>query len=134
MVGEGRQHEDEDKRRREQIEARNRADQLCYQIEKALEDTKDKLPADKVAEAKQAVTELRSAIDKQDHEAIVSGTASLEKLMGEIATKAYEAAGQPPPGGPGAGPGNGGPPPGAAPGGDKKRQDDVIDAEFEEGS
>jgi molecular chaperone DnaK len=133
MVGEGKQHEDEDKRRREQIEARNRADQLAYQIEKALEETKDKLPADKVIEAKQAVTDLRAAIDKQDHDAIVRGTAALEKLMGEIATKAYEAAGQTPPSG-GAGPGNGGPPGGAAPGGDKKRQDDVIDAEFEEGS
>jgi molecular chaperone DnaK len=138
MVGEGKQHEDEDKKRREQIETRNRADQLCYQIEKALEETKDKLPADKVAEAKQAVTALRAAIDKQDHDGIVSGTAALEKLMGEIATKAYEAAGQSPPGGggPDAGPGNGGPgAAGGAPGaGDKKRQDDVIDAEFEEGS
>jgi molecular chaperone DnaK len=45
MVGEGQQHEEEDKRRRDQIEARNRADQLCYQVEKALEETKDKLPA-----------------------------------------------------------------------------------------
>jgi molecular chaperone DnaK len=133
MVNEGKQHEEEDKKRREQIEVRNRADQLCYQIEKALEDTKDKLPADKVAAAKQAVTELRSAIDKQDHDAIVRGTSELEKLMGEIATKAYEDAGQKPPTGGGSGPGNGGPG-GAAPGGDKKRQDDVIDAEFEEGS
>ena len=94
MVDEGQQHEEEDKRRREQIEARNRADQLCYQVEKALEETKDKLPADKVAVARQAVIDLRAAIDKQDHDAIARGTGELEKLMGEIATKAYEAAGE----------------------------------------
>ncbi len=133
MVGEGQQHEEEDKNRRDQIEARNRADQLCYQVEKALEETKDKLPADKVAVARQAVLDLRAAIDKQDHEAITRGTSELEKLMGEIATQAYEAAGE------GEGPkgptgGGAGPAGGAAPRGQQKRQDDVIDAEFEEGN
>src|SRR6185436_19210066 len=126
--GEGQQHEEEDKRRRDQVETRNRADQLCYQVEKALEETKDKLPADKVAAAKTAVSELRSAIDKQDHEGITRGMGALEKLMGEIAQKAYEGAGA-------AGGGDGG---GPAAGGEKsekgEKKDDVIDAEFEEGS
>src|SRR5207249_3765720 len=129
MVEEGKQHETEDKQRREQVETRNRADQLCYQVEKALEETKDKLPADKIAAAKSAVAELRSAIDKQDHEAITRGMSALEKLMGEIAQKAYEsagAAGGPSDGAPGAGP--------AADGPSEKKKDDVIDAEFEEGS
>jgi molecular chaperone DnaK len=127
MVEEGKQHESEDKERREQIEARNRADQLCYQVEKALEDTKDKLPADKVSAARTAVTELRAAIDKQDHEGITRGTGELEKLMGEIAQKAYESAGAPGGAAPG-GPAAGGPAAG------EKKKDDVIDAEFEEGS
>jgi molecular chaperone DnaK len=133
MVDEGKQHEDEDKARREQIETRNRADQLCYQVEKALEDAKDKLPADKVTAAREAITTLRGAIDRQDHEAIVQNTSKLEALMGEIAAKAYETAGpgQQPPGDGGAGPGG----PTAGAGGDKKKKkDDVIDAEFEEGS
>jgi len=132
MVDEGKQHEDEDKARREQIETRNRADQLCYQVEKALEDAKDKLPADKVTAAREAITTLRGAIDRQDHEAIVQNTSKLEALMGEIAAKAYETAG------PGQPPGDGGASPGgptAGAGGDKKKKkDDVIDAEFEEGS
>jgi molecular chaperone DnaK len=129
MVEEGKQHEAEDKSRREQVETRNRADQLCYQVEKALEDTKDKLPADKVSAAKTAVAELRSAIDKQDHDAITKGLGELEKLMGEIAQKAYETAGAA--GAPG---GAAGGAPSAAGAGDKKKKDDVIDAEFEEGN
>src|SRR5262249_26546180 len=70
MVDEGKQHEQDDKLRREQIELRNQADQLTYHVEKALEDAKDKLPADKVAQARETITQLRSAIDKQDHDAI----------------------------------------------------------------
>jgi molecular chaperone DnaK len=131
MVEEGKQHEAEDKERREQIETRNRADQLCYQVEKALEDAKDKLPADKVAEARTTITQLRAAIDKQEHEAIKSDMQKLEKLMGEIAQKAYETAGQ---GAPDATAGGNGGGQAAGGGGGKKKQDDVIDAEFEEGS
>jgi molecular chaperone DnaK len=128
MVEEGKQHEAEDQTRREQVETRNRADQLCYQVEKALEETKDKLPADKVAAAKTAVTDLRAAIDKQDHEAITRHMGALEKLMGEIAQKAYEGAGAPA--------GNGGPEAGGggAKGEKGEKKDDVIDAEFEEGN
>ncbi len=121
MVEEGKQHEAEDKQRREQIEQRNRADQLCYQVEKALEEGKDKLPADKVAEARGVVTELRAAIDKQEHEAIARGSEKLEKLMTEIAQQAYATAGQP------------GTPEDGGPAAADKKQDDVIDAEFEEG-
>src|SRR5688572_27562449 len=47
MVGEAKKHEEEDKARREEVEQRNRADQLCYQVEKTLDESKDKLPADK---------------------------------------------------------------------------------------
>jgi len=130
MVDEGKQHESEDKTRREQVETRNRADQLCYQVEKALDDAKDKIEADKAAVARQTVTDLRAAIDKQDHEAITSGVQKLEAVMGEIAQKAYEGAGAPPGAPPGPGVGEAGP----AAGGGKKKQDDVIDAEFEEGN
>jgi molecular chaperone DnaK len=131
MVDEGKAHEAEDKRRREEVEARNRADQLCYSVEKALEEAKDKLPEDKVKAAKDKITELRAAIGKQDAAAIQTGMEQLEKLMGEIASAAYQGAGTPPTGG--AGP----TPPGAeggAPGPAGKRQGEVIDAEFEEGS
>jgi molecular chaperone DnaK len=140
MVDEAKKHEAEDKTRREEVETRNRADQLCYQVEKTLDETKDKLPAEKTTAIRDQVAKVRSAIDKQDAAAIKSGTEELEKLMHEIAQAAYQAAGQQPgaPGGPGA-PGAGGPAAGGgaepgAKGGAKKPQDDVIDAEYEEGN
>ena len=127
MVKEGAENEADDKKRREQVEARNKADQLCYGVEKALAEGKDKLPADKVATIEGQVKSLRTAIEKEDHEAIQSGMEALEKAMAELAQAAYGGAG-----GPGA-PGGGGGAPGAGGGGKKKDKDgDVIDAEFEE--
>jgi molecular chaperone DnaK len=124
MVEQGKTFEEEDKRRREEIEARNRADQLCYTVEKTLDEAKDKLPADKVSSIRDKIASLRSASEKQDVASIKSGTEELEKLMTEIASAAYQAAG-------GATPGA------AAPGASKQKagaDDDVIDAEFEEGN
>jgi len=130
MVDDAKKYEEEDKRRREEVETRNRADQLCYSVEKTLDEAKDKLPADKVAAAKTKIASLRSAIDKQDNNAIKQETQDLEKIMHEMAQVAYQASGgaQPPPRD------------GAAPGGDASgksgaksgKPDDVIDAEFEE--
>ncbi len=126
MVEEASAHEEEDKKRREAVELRNKADQLCYSIEKALVDAKDKLPADKVANIERQVATLRESIEKDDTDAIRTQTTELEAAMGEIAQQAYGASA--PPGGapPGAEPPSGGAPPSG--GGD----DDVIDAEFEE--
>jgi molecular chaperone DnaK len=123
MVKEGSEHEAEDKRRREQVETRNKADQLCYGVEKALAEVKDKVPADKVADIEAKVKSLRSAIDKEDHDAIARGAEGLEKAMAEIAQVAYGQAG-----GPGAPAGGAGPAAGAK----KQPQGDVIDAEFED--
>ena len=128
MVNDAQAHEADDQRRREAIEARNRADQLCYQVEKSLGDVKDKLPADKIADVESKVKSLREAIDKQDEDAIKSGTAALEEAMKGIAEAAYAQAGAAP-GGNGA---SGGPSAGGAPAGGASSDDDVIDAEFEE--
>jgi molecular chaperone DnaK len=127
MVKEGAEHEAEDKKRRDQVETRNKADQLCYGVEKALAEGKDKLPADKVATIEGQVKSLRTAIEKEDHDAIQSGMEALEKAMADLAQAAYGGAG-----GPGAPGGDGGAP--GAGGGKKKdgKDGDVIDAEFEE--
>ena len=122
MVQDAASHEEEDKKRREEIEARNKADQLCYATEKALVDAKDKLPADKVVVIEAQVKTLREAIEKQDDAAIREGTATLEKSMHELAAAAYAAAGGP------AGDGSEGTPSGEK----KKAPGDVIDAEFED--
>jgi molecular chaperone DnaK len=129
MVEEGKANEESDKQRREEIETRNRADQLCWTVEKTLNDAKDKLPADKVSQIENNVKNLRAALDKDDAAAIKSGMETLEKSMHELAQVAYQAAGAPP-GGAGGAPGAG------APGGGKKekKDDGVIDAEFEDGN
>jgi molecular chaperone DnaK len=138
MVKDAQEHEAEDKKKREEIERRNKLDNLCYTIEKTLTDNKDKIPeADRKA-LEETVAEARKAIEKQDDEAITASLEKLEKEAHRIASVMYQGAG-PQGGAPGAGPdgdgagGNGAPGgnAGAAPGGGKPK-DGVIDAEFEE--
>ncbi|UQA60894.1 molecular chaperone DnaK [Polyangium aurulentum] len=132
MVREATEHEAEDKQRREQIERRNKLDNLCYTIEKTVTENKDKLPESDVSALTGIVAEGRQAIEKQDDAAVSAAIEKLEKEMHRIASVMYEKAG-PQAGGPG-GPdgGAGGPSAGA---GDKgKGKEGVIDAEFEEGT
>ena len=127
MVQDAASHEEEDRKRREQVEDRNKADQLAYGVEKALEEVKDKLPADKVADVEGKVKSLRDAIEANDAAAMASHSEALEAAMKEIAEAAYSAAATATEGAPGAAAeGAGSEEPG-------KGDDDVIDAEFEEG-
>jgi molecular chaperone DnaK len=127
MVKDAQAHEEEDKRRREEVETRNKADQLVYSVERMLGEMKDKLPAEKIAELDMKAKSLREAIDKQEHAAIKSRMQDLEKTMESVAKAAYDQAGPSAGGGGAAG--------GAAPGGkkeEKKGEEGVIDAEFED--
>jgi molecular chaperone DnaK len=130
MVQEAADHEDEDKRRREEIETRNQADQLVYEVEKNLAEVKDKLPADKVTEVEGQIAALRKAIDDRKHDEIKSGLETLRSTMAELAQTVYSAqqTGEAAPGG---GAATGGQPAGGG-GKKKKGDDDVIDAEFED--
>src|SRR5690606_4502736 len=69
MVTDAQAHEEEDKKRREAVETRNRADQLCYGVEKALSEVKDKLDPAKVSDVEGKVKALREAIESQDESA-----------------------------------------------------------------
>lgn len=126
MVQDAASHEDEDRKRREQVEARNKSDQLAYGVEKALAEVKDKLPAEKVAEVEGKVKSLREAIEANDAAAMASQSEALEAAMKEIAEVAYAAAASAPEGEASGAAG--------AAGADEagKGDDDVIDAEFEE--
>ena len=133
MVDEAAAHEEEDKKRREAVEARNRADQLAYSAEKSLAEVKDKLPADKVSDVEGKIKSLRDAIEAQDDAAIKTRTTALEEAMKAIAAIAYQAASG------ASGAGQAGAQPGGAAGkgaGGKGcgagKDDDVIDAEFED--
>ncbi len=126
MVQDAASHEEEDRKRREQVEARNKADQLAYGVEKALEEVKDKLPADKVTEVEGKVKSLRDAIEANDSAAMASHSEALEAAMKEIAEAAYSAAAGATDGAPGEAAS------GAGAEESSKGDDDVIDAEFEE--
>ena len=127
MVEDAAAHEEDDRKRREQVETRNKADQLAYGVEKALAEVKDKLPADKVSEVEGKVKSLRDAIEANDTAAMTTLSTALEAAMKEIAEVAYSTAAGAAEGAPG----------GAASGSGSdaagKGDDDVIDAEFEEG-
>ena len=130
MVNEAAEHEAEDKQRREEIERRNKLDNLCYTMEKTINENKDKLPEGDVSTLTGLITEARSAIEKQDDAGVAASLEKLEKEAHRIASVMYEKAG--PQGGPPAD-GEGGAPGGEAPsGGKSKGKDGVIDAEFEE--
>jgi molecular chaperone DnaK len=126
-------HASEDKRKRELVEARNTAEQRVYQLEKLLEEHKDKLgDSDKTA--------LRAAIDKVNEAKKSDDVAAINRAVDELSRASqamsehlYAAGG--PGAGAGAGPGHGtGPGPSASPnGGDgSQKPEDVIDVEFEE--
>ena len=131
MVKEAQEHEREDKERREQIERRNKLDNLCYTLEKTLNENKDKVPAADLAALEALIKEGREAVEKQDDAKVTDVLDRLEKEAHKMASVMYGAQQ-----GPGAGPGGPGdaPPPGANGGasGDKKKDGGVIDAEFEE--
>jgi molecular chaperone DnaK len=129
MVREASEHEAEDKLRREEIERRNKLDNLCYTIEKTVSENKDKLPEGDVSTLNGIVAEGRAAIEKQDDDAVQAALEKLEKEMHRVASVMYEKSG--PPGGAGPGAPDASPPAGDDKG---KGKDGVIDAEFEEGS
>ncbi|HEX4476462.1 MAG TPA: Hsp70 family protein, partial [Polyangiaceae bacterium] len=132
MVKEAKDHEEEDKRRRDEVERRNKLDSLCYSMEKQIADNKDKLGGVDLSSIESLIKEGRDAIEKQDDARVASTLEKLEHEAHAMAEKMYEAAGAgaPPPGGKPNGS------PGGAPDGssDGKKKGDVIDAEFEEGA
>jgi molecular chaperone DnaK len=134
MVKDAESHAAEDRKFRELVETRNRADSLVHQVEKALKDLGDKVTADERAKAESALGDLRSVLKSDDKEAIEKKTEALAQASAAIAQRAYAA--NPPPGAdgaPGGEPGSAGsgPSAGAAPGG-AGADENVVDAEFEE--
>jgi molecular chaperone DnaK len=65
MLQEAQQHAEEDKRRREEIDARNELDSLAYRVEQQLEELSGRLPVNEKARAEQLVADARTAIEEQ---------------------------------------------------------------------
>ena len=87
MVKDAEAHAEEDKKRREDAETRNSAEQQAYSIDKLLKDNKDKLPEDVHTEVSEAVSELKKALEGEEIEPV---KAAQEKL-GSVAQKVGEA-------------------------------------------
>src|SRR4051812_44936333 len=124
-VREAQSHEAEDKARREEIEIRNKADNLAYATEKSLKELGDKIPADTKSELESKVKAVRDALNGTDVEAVKSATDTLMQASHRMAEQAYKAAGAPGDAG-AAGPEAGGQQPGEQAGGAKK--DDGVGA------
>ncbi len=130
-------HAADDKKKRELIEARNRAEHFMYEGQKTLKEHGDKIGAPEKKKIEDALEEVKRVKDGDDLAAIQKAMESAQEAMHAIAKVLYEqsakAQGGPEgPGGPGFG--AGGPPPGPGAGEAPKGQkggDDVIDAEFE---
>jgi molecular chaperone DnaK len=123
MVKDAQAHTEEDKKRREEIEAKNRADSLVYTTEKTLAENRDKLPTADVEAAEKALGAAKQAMKDGGAGAIQAATADLTKASHKLAEALYRQASA---GAPGSGPAAG-PTPGSEGGG--KGDGDVIDAE-----
>jgi molecular chaperone DnaK len=130
MVQEAAAHADEDKKKTELIEARNKADQLCYQTEKFVKENEGKLSAGVKESVNKTVEELRQALkDNADKEKLDPLVSKLEAASHKMAEEAYKAATPPPPQGEPQ-PEPAGATAGGPAGGKKQAEGDVIDADF----
>jgi molecular chaperone DnaK len=127
MVKDAEAHAEDDKRFRELVDVRNKADSLMHATEKAVKDLGDKLPADEKQKIESAIAALKTAIASDDKTAIESKLEELSRVSSDTLQKAYaqnEGAKSADAGAAGGAQAGGGP----AAGG----KEDVLDAEFEE--
>ena len=122
MVADALSHSEEDRRRREEVEARNSADSMAYQVERQIRDLGDRVPMNEKARAEQLIAEIRELVknNSSDVARLRRLTSDLQQVASGLASAAYSQASS--------GGGQGGGPGGTQPGGG----DDVIDAEFKE--
>jgi molecular chaperone DnaK len=136
MVRDAEAHAEEDKRFRELVDTRNKADGMIHAVERSLKDLGEKVDAAERAKVESAISDLRTALKGDDRNIIEKKTEALAQASAGIAQQAYAGAGGP--GGPGAGPeagaggaqGSAGQAGGGASG--QGGREDVVDAEFEE--
>jgi molecular chaperone DnaK len=90
MVREAKDHEAEDKARREAVDFRNQTEALAFQAEKTLTDLGDKVDAAKKSEAEGLIGEVREALKGEDQTFLKEKGEALARLMTEIGTAAYQ--------------------------------------------
>jgi molecular chaperone DnaK len=125
MRREAESHAEDDRKKRELIDERNKADQMVYSLEKLLKEQAGKISESDQAPIKSAIERVKQAASKDDVADIRRAIGELEQAAHAMSQHLYKQQGA---AGGGAGPSPDG---GAKPGGDGKGKDDVIDAEFE---
>ena len=123
LVKDAELHAEEDKKKRQLVEARNQADSLIYQTEKTLTELGDKIDEATKANITEHVDKLKKAMEGEDAEAIKQASEELMKASHKLAETVYAQSA----GGAGAAEGAG-----AQQAGQKKPEEDVVEAEFEE--
>jgi molecular chaperone DnaK len=125
MVQDAAAHAAEDQKKKEQVEARNVAENHVYQAKKSLAELGEKIPAEPKQKAEEAIKELESLLDSDDLNAMREKTEQLTTLLAQLMQQAGQAGGQP----------DGGAPAGQAQeaaGTPNQDKDNVVDADFEE--
>ena len=123
MVTDADSHADEDRRRREEIEARNRADSLVYQTEKLLRENRDKLSDSDAKTVEAAVADCKKALDEGNIDRINKAADALTQASHKVAESMCKTGAQ-------GGSQAGGPAQTAGSGRGGEKADDVIDAEY----
>jgi len=124
MVREAASHAEEDRKKKEEVETRNKADNLVYSTEKLLEENKEKIAPEEATRIRSAVEDLKKAISEGGIDRIQSATDDLVKASHRMAEQMYQKASAGRAAEDGAAPG-GGPADGGGP-----KEGDVIDAEY----
>src|ERR1700758_4258823 len=131
MRTEAESHAEDDRKRMEEVEARNRLDGIVYQAEKTIRDNRDKLNDGDVKQAEEAIEEAKKAIAEGGTARLRSATENVERAMHKVAEELYKtqqaagaAAGSAAGGGSSSGSGS------SSGGQEQKKPGDVIDAEY----
>jgi molecular chaperone DnaK len=123
MRKEAELHAEEDKRRKQLVEARNHADNLIYQTEKMLRENADKVDSEKKQQIDTKISDLRSKVTGDDVEGIQKLIQEVEELIQQVGASMYQQ--------PGGEAGQAGPQPESEEGGNSQPgNDDVVDGEF----
>ncbi len=124
MKRDAEEHAEEDKKRKELVDARNNADGLVHATEKSMKDLGDKVDAETKSNVETEIANVKKAIEGDDAAAINAAIEELTKVSHKLAEMMYANASQE--GAPGDGAG------GAGAAGSEQQDDDVVDADFEE--
>jgi molecular chaperone DnaK len=129
MKREAEQHAAEDQKRREVIDVKNRAESFSYEIEKSLKEYGDKVSADVRGNIESALNALKDAIKSEDGDRIKKSLENLQQASQKLGEEVYKATAAKP----GEAPGDAGPQAAPEAGADRgtKKDEDVIDAEYE---